>query len=543
MAVALGDSDIFSAHGLWQWDWGSQMAIGETGAERGLRPPVQAVLLLGLVVAGASLFNGAKWALLDGAADISPTMLYISRFFGVATYPVVAVLYRDHLPRMGCLLGTAASLVGFYVVSLALIPALSDARLAEILSYVSGIGYGVSTELLVLVLLHVFSSCNFRRGIVLIALTQALSNVVVLALAQLIGPAFYAARMGCVTIGFAMTAIAVLMLLKTSAGLDAPLETPSDENGVGHLAGIHPASNIFPAVRTDWLLFLSMYCIFQSLFGAVAQVSDETGGSFGLYDLYTGTILVVLDALIVLSVWLWGRRLSCAVALSVVAVMYAASFVVYHYAWQMGNPLPGALVRAGYDCSCIFSWIFLVRKAREDRERTYFYFAILGTMGNVQFGRLFGSFAMGTGIVRGDIIMSLSQASLFIVCLACVAAFLFVCARVSGSSSGHVAKGFVSLADAGGDVAKSPMETYGIDSLERRCEAFSERLSLTPREKEVLAEALRGHSRAGIAGKLGLSPETVKHYLGRIYQKAGVRSKEGLISLVDVEPTEGHVGV
>ncbi|WP_280188505.1 response regulator transcription factor [Delftia sp. PS-11] len=64
---------------------------------------------------------------------------------------------------------------------------------------------------------------------------------------------------------------------------------------------------------------------------------------------------------------------------------------------------------------------------------------------------------------------------------------------------------------------------------------FGERLGqggphrLTPRESDVLRELARQYSTKQIAKALGLSPETVKHHLKRIFAKLGVRSREAAL--------------
>ncbi len=53
---------------------------------------------------------------------------------------------------------------------------------------------------------------------------------------------------------------------------------------------------------------------------------------------------------------------------------------------------------------------------------------------------------------------------------------------------------------------------------------------LTVRETQVVALLLEGLSNKGIARQLGLSPETVKEHLGRIYHKLDVSGRTELFS-------------
>jgi DNA-binding CsgD family transcriptional regulator len=50
-------------------------------------------------------------------------------------------------------------------------------------------------------------------------------------------------------------------------------------------------------------------------------------------------------------------------------------------------------------------------------------------------------------------------------------------------------------------------------------------LPLSPRQREILALVAEGHSTAGIADELGISPGTVKVHLTSTYRKLGVRNR------------------
>jgi DNA-binding NarL/FixJ family response regulator len=56
--------------------------------------------------------------------------------------------------------------------------------------------------------------------------------------------------------------------------------------------------------------------------------------------------------------------------------------------------------------------------------------------------------------------------------------------------------------------------------------------SLTPREYAVAVLAVDGNGNTEIATKLGISEATVKHHMGRVLSKCGVRSRTQLIALV-----------
>ena len=55
--------------------------------------------------------------------------------------------------------------------------------------------------------------------------------------------------------------------------------------------------------------------------------------------------------------------------------------------------------------------------------------------------------------------------------------------------------------------------------------------SLTPREREVMAEVVAGRLNKQIAGRLGAAEKTIKVHRGRVMQKMGVRSVAELVTI------------
>jgi DNA-binding NarL/FixJ family response regulator len=71
----------------------------------------------------------------------------------------------------------------------------------------------------------------------------------------------------------------------------------------------------------------------------------------------------------------------------------------------------------------------------------------------------------------------------------------------------------------------------GLGRLARQArESSSLRLSITPRELEILEYASYGLTMKQIASRLGLSPRTVETHLAKLYKKLGVRNRVEAVS-------------
>jgi DNA-binding NarL/FixJ family response regulator len=78
---------------------------------------------------------------------------------------------------------------------------------------------------------------------------------------------------------------------------------------------------------------------------------------------------------------------------------------------------------------------------------------------------------------------------------------------------------------AGGYYAGPGLTAHWVESVRRGLNAEERRAVLTPREIEVVALVVDGLANKEIAGKLGLSEQTVKNHLRRILDKLGLESR------------------
>jgi DNA-binding NarL/FixJ family response regulator len=91
-------------------------------------------------------------------------------------------------------------------------------------------------------------------------------------------------------------------------------------------------------------------------------------------------------------------------------------------------------------------------------------------------------------------------------------------------------------ARAGEPAVSRALVPYLVDEIrrgsERRLTLPAGPVLLTPREWEVGDLLREGHSTAEIAARLGVSPVTVRRYVGLLLQKLGVRSRRAAVELL-----------
>ena len=80
------------------------------------------------------------------------------------------------------------------------------------------------------------------------------------------------------------------------------------------------------------------------------------------------------------------------------------------------------------------------------------------------------------------------------------------------------------------------------DPVTRACQALRERFGLTPREVDVLELLGRGRDVSVVAETLGVSRNTVRSHVQRLYADVGVHDRQELIDLVEAAALELDAG-
>jgi DNA-binding CsgD family transcriptional regulator len=147
-------------------------------------------------------------------------------------------------------------------------------------------------------------------------------------------------------------------------------------------------------------------------------------------------------------------------------------------------------------------WLLLIAAVANKRVPALLSFAVLAT---VQFaGTLFGQL---TAVAAGE---NHALISLAILTALLIAALVVISAR-----------GLLSSARMSAAASLDPVLV------------LASQYELSPRECEIAAIWLSGHSSAYIERTLNISKNTVKTHLSHIYQKTGARNREGLLALIE----------
>lgn len=475
-----------------------------------------------LVVLGNALFNSAMSASLIDTAPGSWAVSFTSRFVVVATYAAAAVLFRRRLPSTRHLFVGAMPCMVLSVVLAAAGDAAPDGGWGLFCAYASQVTRGVSSSLFTLFGLCVFASFSFKACALMLACSKLVADCLLMLFAVLDPAGVFAVKSAFLLMGSA----AFLLIARGWAPGEA---APARQGPTGCAA-----RRSFPASRIEWLLLLATAFMFCGFFGVTAQLSSPATSSFALYEIQTAVVVVAFDALLLAFLAVRGDRFGFAAVVVSVVALYATGFALYSYSWAGGSFLAGALIRSGFNYSTVLMRSLVARKVHVDPEKAYLYFGLLLSFSSVSLGRVLGLALAGSGASQTGLLQALSLVALWSIAFFGIAAFL-VANRGLTDAPGHGAPQAGMDVPDGSGCARDAGAAPGRDAFSERVERFSARLQLSDREREVMVEALHGYSRVGIAEKLCLSPETVKSYLGRVYRKAGVNSKQELVALVEKE--------
>lgn len=503
-------------------------------AESARRPSLTALL----AAVGLALFLSAVWTARNENALVSDYGLYAARFAKVIACFVIALLMRGHIPSVSRMLAVGAAFIAVHLVAYGAVLVLGpEAPEYLMASMLSGVFSGIGEACIILLFAHLLSTFAPRVSAVSIPLAYLLNEALYYSTLYLPIPVILLLRpLGKVA------AIAVLWwCIRRKQALPARGEELPFQYGLSLRASSEPMLG-FLSGSQDWMLILAGTTLFPFLFGFIAQVCSSAGTNSGLYDVVNELMALGLLVLLVAYGALRGRRLTFDEVLYFTVPLFATGCLLLPYFWDGPVPLAGLLVKCGYTLYQVMFWMLLARKCYEDIRHAYLYFGIFYGLFELATAaaRLLASSLWRAAMVDFQTMAFVALFSLWLIALYGLLFFAIskfwqrrgaavdpeVASRVSACSDATVASESPS---AGGE----PGPEEQLSPFARNLDAFCERYDLTPREREVLLEALHGYSMENIGRRLYVSRETVKTHLRRIYNKVGVSGKQELISFID----------
>ncbi|WP_165046019.1 response regulator transcription factor [Adlercreutzia sp. ZJ138] len=505
-----------------------------------------------LATVGLALFLAAVWTARNENALVSDYALYAARFAKVIACFVIAFAMRSHIPSVERMLGAGAVFIGVHLVAytatVMLGPESPEYLMASILS---GVFSGIGEACIILLFAHLLSTFVPQVSAVAIPMVYLINEVLYYSTLYLPTPLILIMR----PVGKVLAILLLLWCVRRKRTVAAGEQEHPLQYGFSLHVPREPLLG-FLSSSQEWMLILAGTTLFPFLFGFIAQVCSNAGTNSGLYDVVNELMAVGVLVLLVAYGLLRGRRLTFDEVLYFTVPLFATGCLLLPYFWDDQVPLAGLLVKCGYTVYQVMFWMLLARKCYEDIRHTYLYFGIF-----------YGLFELATAAARlaasqlwrADMVdfATMTVVALFSLWLIALYGLLFFAiskmwgrkglVAASGTDSGATESleaalpdnEFVDEANHSNDAEKVHKEQGAAETVSDaspfayRLDAFCISYDITPREREVLIEAMHGYSMENIGRKLYVSRETVKTHLRRIYNKVGVSGKQELITFID----------
>jgi DNA-binding CsgD family transcriptional regulator len=284
---------------------------------------------------------------------------------------------------------------------------------------------------------------------------------------------------------------------------------------------------------TPWQ-FILVVGLVNFAFGAVRTSylpTDPTAGTTGQF-LLTAVLGLLAFAIAGFVAFLSFRRnYTIAFYLAIPCVALACLLLA------LPLPAPASIMLSatsvGTGLVRLLVWLLLIAAVASRRVPVIFSFALLSA---TQFA----------GILLGQLTAVATDANRFVISFAVlfmllIAALVVVSARTLLSGTGLApATGSTVPPDASGAATTGmgqpspfPASSVAVLGTKEQVRLLVERYRLSPREQEVVAIWLAGHTGSYIERTLHISKHTVKTHLGHIYQKTDTTNKEELLTLLE----------
>lgn len=508
-----------------------------------------------LAAIGLALFLSAVWTARNENALVSDFGLYAARFSKVVACFVIAFLMRSHIPSVERMLGAGAAFIGLHLAAYAMTVALGpEAPEYLMASLFSGVFSGIGEACIILLFAHLLSTFAPCISAVAIPLAYLVNEALYYSTLYLPIPLILALRPAGKIAGIAV----LWWCLRRKQVVSEVAEEHPFQYGITLRTNREPLLG-FLSGSQDWMLILAGTTLFPLLFGFIAQICSNAGTNSGLYDVVNELMALGLLVLLVVYGLMRGRRITFDEVLYFTVPLFATGCLLLPFFWSGQVPYAGLLVKCGYTLYQVMFWMLLARKCYEDIRHTYLYFGIFYGLFELATAaaRLAASSLYQADMIDFETVAAVTLFSLWLIALYGLLFFAIskywqrgvsTAAGAESSEAMRLASGVVAVDSPeaettvaapakDGDVAQGDGEPGQPEAdaspFARNLEAFCQRYDLTPREREVLLEAMHGYSMENIGRRLYVSRETVKTHLRRIYNKVGVSGKQELISFID----------
>lgn len=210
------------------------------------------------------------------------------------------------------------------------------------------------------------------------------------------------------------------------------------------------------------------------------------------------------------------------VVMPVLLVAFTATALA---AGEHGSAMAYAMITC-YEAIAITYSVYLVQFVRRGRYRLHAFIAL--TSGAASLTLLLGlGIGVGLNVLSNNHGVPLYTLLAFVAIYPLGLAFLVMQRNRTRSGLAGADEGGASGLERPDDPAASA------DAFARRVAAFAREHALTPRETDLCASLVRGHTVKAICESLGITENTAWTHIRSIYAKCGVKTKQGLIDLFE----------
>lgn len=299
-----------------------------------------------------------------------------------------------------------------------------------------------------------------------------------------------------------------------------------------------------------FVLFVGCATVFSLLFGYLRRSSLHYEVLSGVPNLAGQLILLAVMLGLFAYAWLRGITVRGDMVVYLLAPLFAGSFAAGALLPTNGLYVADVMAGAGYAALRLLLWTTVARLAysRPERLNVYVALVVIATTLGSQLG-----FEVAQYLAVHGIAVPLGWACV-LAAIPCGGCCLTVAPGYRGAGLDDLDStwllGTTSNKDESlrmrseGDgpaaaraEAVRPNQAKGASAAPQTARpelaAFVDYYGLSQREAQILAEATHGYTMAVIAEKVGLSGNTVRTYMRRVYVKCGVDNKQQLLELMD----------